>query len=80
MSLGVARRRAHADECDRSGQTVISHRCQPRSAHLLPADTSSQQQRIREQLVWPGVHSDIGGGYCPGEQRRSDLLALTALK
>ncbi|PLZ02363.1 hypothetical protein CY652_11565 [Burkholderia sp. WAC0059] len=33
----------------------------------------------REQLVWPGVHSDIGGGYRPGEQARSDLLARIAL-
>jgi uncharacterized protein (DUF2235 family) len=32
-----------------------------------------------EQLVWPGVHSDIGGGYRPGEQGRSDLLARIAL-
>ncbi|MFP3563279.1 T6SS phospholipase effector Tle1-like catalytic domain-containing protein [Paraburkholderia sp. SIMBA_030] len=32
-----------------------------------------------EQLVWPGVHSDIGGGYRPGEQGRSDQLARIAL-
>ncbi|HEX7907360.1 MAG TPA: DUF2235 domain-containing protein [Paraburkholderia sp.] len=32
-----------------------------------------------EQLVWPGVHSDIGGGYRPDEQARSDLLARIAL-
>lgn len=32
-----------------------------------------------EKLIWPGVHSDIGGGYRPGEQARSDLLARIAL-
>lgn len=32
-----------------------------------------------EQLVWPGVHSDIGGGYRPDEQARSDQLARIAL-
>jgi T6SS, Phospholipase effector Tle1-like, catalytic domain len=32
-----------------------------------------------EQLVWPGVHSDIGGGYRPDEQGRSDLLARLSL-
>ncbi|RDK03184.1 T6SS phospholipase effector Tle1-like catalytic domain-containing protein [Paraburkholderia lacunae] len=32
-----------------------------------------------EQLVWPGVHSDIGGGYRPDEQARSDQLARLAL-
>jgi hypothetical protein len=32
-----------------------------------------------QQLVWPGVHSDIGGGYRPNEQGRSDLLARIAL-
>ncbi len=32
-----------------------------------------------EQLVWPGVHSDIGGGYRLDEQGRSDLLARIAL-
>jgi len=32
-----------------------------------------------EQLAWPGVHSDIGGGYRPGEQGRSDRLARIAL-
>jgi hypothetical protein len=32
-----------------------------------------------EQLVWPGVHSDIGGGYRTGEQGRSDLLPRLSL-
>lgn len=32
-----------------------------------------------EQLVWPGVHSDIGGGYRLGEQGCSDLLARIPL-
>lgn len=32
-----------------------------------------------DKLVFPGVHSDIGGGYRPGEQARSDLLGRIAL-
>lgn len=32
-----------------------------------------------EQIVLPGVHADIGGGYRPGEQGRSDLLARIPL-
>jgi hypothetical protein len=32
-----------------------------------------------EEIVLPGVHSDVGGGYQPNEQGRSDLLARMAL-
>jgi hypothetical protein len=32
-----------------------------------------------DELVFPGVHSDIGGGYRPNEQGRSDLLGRLAL-
>jgi hypothetical protein len=32
-----------------------------------------------EQRVFPGVHSDVGGGYRPDEQARSDLLGRIAL-
>ncbi|CAN7335481.1 DUF2235 domain-containing protein [Trinickia sp. LjRoot230] len=32
-----------------------------------------------EEIVLPGVHADIGGGYRPDEQARSDLLARIAL-
>ncbi|WP_233411694.1 phospholipase effector Tle1 domain-containing protein [Paraburkholderia kururiensis] len=32
-----------------------------------------------EEIALPGVHSDIGGGYRPEEQARSDLLARIAL-
>jgi len=31
------------------------------------------------EIVYPGVHSDVGGGYRPGEQGRSDMLARLAL-
>lgn len=32
-----------------------------------------------EEFVYPGVHSDVGGGYAPNEQARSDQLARIAL-
>ncbi|WP_433695248.1 T6SS phospholipase effector Tle1-like catalytic domain-containing protein [Paraburkholderia phenoliruptrix] len=32
-----------------------------------------------EEIVLPGMHSDVGGGYRPGEQARSDLLPRIAL-
>jgi hypothetical protein len=32
-----------------------------------------------EEIVLPGVHSDVGGGYRPDEQARSDQLARIAL-
>ncbi|WP_374992560.1 T6SS phospholipase effector Tle1-like catalytic domain-containing protein [Paraburkholderia sp. SARCC-3016] len=32
-----------------------------------------------EEIVLPGVHSDVGGGYQPDEQGRSDKLARIAL-
>lgn len=32
-----------------------------------------------EEYVYPGVHSDVGGGYKPNEQARSDQLARIAL-
>jgi hypothetical protein len=32
-----------------------------------------------EEIVVPGVHSDVGGGYRPEEQGRSDLLARITL-
>ncbi|WP_343655976.1 DUF2235 domain-containing protein [Paraburkholderia caribensis] len=31
------------------------------------------------EFVYPGVHSDVGGGYKPGEQARSDALARIPL-
>lgn len=31
------------------------------------------------EIVYPGVHSDVGGGYRPGEQGRSDMLARLPL-
>jgi len=31
------------------------------------------------EIVYPGVHSDVGGGYRPGEQGRSDMLARLTL-
>ncbi|MBB5409211.1 hypothetical protein HDG34_003152 [Paraburkholderia sp. HC6.4b] len=31
------------------------------------------------EIVYPGVHSDVGGGYRPGEQGRSDMLARISL-
>lgn len=33
-----------------------------------------------EEVVYPGVHSDVGGGYAPDEQGRSNLLARIPLR
>jgi Uncharacterized alpha/beta hydrolase domain (DUF2235) len=33
-----------------------------------------------EEVVYPGVHSDIGGGYAPDEQGRSNLLSRIPLR
>jgi hypothetical protein len=33
----------------------------------------------RREIVYPGGHSDVGGGYRPGEQGRSDMLPRLSL-
>ncbi len=33
-----------------------------------------------EEVVYPGVHSDVGGGYAPDEQGRSNLLSRIPLR
>jgi Uncharacterized alpha/beta hydrolase domain (DUF2235) len=33
-----------------------------------------------EEIVYPGVHSDVGGGYAPDEQGRSNLLSRIPLR
>jgi hypothetical protein len=33
-----------------------------------------------EEVVYPGVHSDVGGGYAPDKQGRSNLLARIPLR
>jgi hypothetical protein len=33
----------------------------------------------RREIVYPGMHSDVGGGYGPHEQARSDMLARITL-
>jgi hypothetical protein len=33
-----------------------------------------------EEVVYPGVHSDVGGGYAPGDQGRSHLLSRIPLR
>lgn len=33
-----------------------------------------------EEVVYPGVHSDVGGGYAPEEQGRSNLLSRIPLR
>lgn len=33
-----------------------------------------------KEVVYPGVHSDVGGGYTPGEQGRSNLLSRIPLR
>lgn len=46
---------------------------------FFPLTRLSSEHASHEELVFPGVHSDIGGGYRPDEQARSDLLARIAL-
>ncbi|WP_232071103.1 T6SS phospholipase effector Tle1-like catalytic domain-containing protein [Paraburkholderia pallida] len=43
---------------------------------LTPLGSTSSQHR---EIVYPGVHSDVGGGYRPGELGRSDMLARLPL-
>ncbi|MEX3985199.1 DUF2235 domain-containing protein [Paraburkholderia sp. EG287A] len=45
----------------------------------FPSTPVRGTQAFYEELVLPGVHSDVGGGYRPEEQARSDLLARIAL-
>lgn len=53
------------------------------AAHELracfPSTPVRGTQAFYEEIVLPGVHSDVGGGYRPEEQARSDLLARIAL-
>ena len=45
----------------------------------FPSTPVRGTQAFYEEVVMPGVHSDVGGGYRPDEQARSDLLARIAL-
>jgi hypothetical protein len=54
----------------------------------FPLDSISVKDSVpdnSEEIVFPGVHSDLGSGYCPGEQGRgmdpkgSDMLARIPL-
>lgn len=56
------------------------------AAHELrfsfPLDLIRDQRRYHANMlekVYPGVHSDVGGGYEPGKQGRSDTLARVPL-
>ncbi|MDN7673520.1 DUF2235 domain-containing protein [Burkholderia oklahomensis] len=64
------------------------HRCvhmvaahEPRGS--FPLDLIDCSMTGREEIVYPGVHSDVGGGYGPGEQGRgrddSDKLSQVPL-
>jgi Uncharacterized alpha/beta hydrolase domain (DUF2235) len=63
------------DQVERCLQLVSGHElraCFP----LTPVRGSAA---FYEEIVLPGMHSDVGGGYRPDEQGRSDLLARIAL-
>jgi uncharacterized protein (DUF2235 family) len=52
------------------------------AAHELRAYfplTPLQDGSSFEEILYPGMHSDVGGGYKPNEQARSDLLPRIAL-
>ncbi|MGY6151505.1 T6SS phospholipase effector Tle1-like catalytic domain-containing protein [Paraburkholderia graminis] len=54
---------------------VAGHEIRTAFALTRLGRTDSQHREI----VYPGVHSDVGGGYRPGEQGRSDMLARLPL-
>ncbi|WP_246641548.1 T6SS phospholipase effector Tle1-like catalytic domain-containing protein [Paraburkholderia edwinii] len=45
----------------------------------FPLTSVGNDSACCEEIVLPGVHSDVGGGYQPEEQGRSDMLARIAL-
>ncbi len=45
----------------------------------FPLTRLGQITDTHREFVYPGVHSDVGGGYKPGEQARSDALARIPL-
>jgi hypothetical protein len=45
----------------------------------FPLTPVSGSAAFYEEIVLPGAHSDVGGGYRPDEQARSDLLARITL-
>ncbi|MEM5439729.1 DUF2235 domain-containing protein [Paraburkholderia diazotrophica] len=63
------------DEVEKCLHLVSGHEI--RSAFpLTPLGKTSDTHR---EFVYPGVHSDVGGGYKPREQARSDMLARMPL-
>lgn len=63
------------EQVDRCLHFVAAHElraCFP----LTPVRNSAG---LHEEIVFPGVHSDVGGGYRPNEQARSDALARITL-
>jgi hypothetical protein len=63
------------DQVERCFQIVAGHELRA----CFPLTPVRNDSAPCEQLVWPGVHADIGGGYRPDEQGRSDMLARLAL-
>ena len=49
----------------------------------FPLSTTRRSQCITQEFIYPGAHSDVGGGYAPGEQgkgrTRSELLSQVPL-
>ncbi|WP_413184074.1 T6SS phospholipase effector Tle1-like catalytic domain-containing protein [Paraburkholderia sacchari] len=63
------------DEVENCLHLVAGHEIRTAFALTRLGGTSGQHREI----VYPGVHSDLGGGYRPGEQGRSDMLARLPL-
>ncbi len=63
------------DQVERCFQIVAGHELRA----CFPLTPVRNESAPCEQLAWPGVHADIGGGYRPDEQGRSDMLARLAL-
>jgi hypothetical protein len=63
------------EQVERCLQFVASHELRA----CFPLTPVRGSDAFYEEIVIPGMHSDVGGGYRPGEQGRSDLLPRIAL-
>lgn len=79
LHLDWARELAIPSEVERCVHYVAAH--EVREAFPLDSVRVGRTYPANcEEVVYPGVHSDVGGGYGPGEQGRSNLLSRIALR
>jgi len=63
------------DDVERCLHLVAGHEIRA----AFPLTRLGKTSDSHREFVYPGVHSDVGGGYRPDEQARSDALARIAL-